>query len=1099
HVIVIGASINQNGDDAIELFVNGTVVETYGDINVDGTGEVWDYEDSWAYKDNGSWTYGGANCSDGSTTTQTSSCPDPLCPLPPPSDLVITTEICNTSGGDVVRLTGPWWSWDPLGGPVANDNGDGTYTFTFSPAPTTDMEYLLVLNGVQEDMVAAGTSSADWSCTPVTDYFSYANRQWTVGSGDTVNNVYGQCSPVCSSVIGLELTGIIDFDIPSNGGKAFHLTAVADESDISSYGIGIANNGGGTDGQEITFPAIAVTTGDDILLVRDSAAMASYFGACMSEFEHVIVIGSSINHNGDDATELFQNGLVIETYGDINVDGTGEVWDYEDAWAYKDNGSWTYGGANCSDGSSNTQTSSCPYPLCPPLLSDLIITTEVCGSTAGDTVRLTGPWWNWDPLGGPVATDNGDGTYTFTFSPAPTTDMEYLLVLNGVQEDMVTAGTNSGDWSCTPVTDYFSYANRQWTVGSGDTVNNVYGQCGPCSAAPVSDLTITTEVCGNFGGSTVRLTGPWWNWDPNGGPVAADNGDGTYTFTFSPAPTSDMEYLLVLDGVQEDMVAAGTSSGDWSCTPVTDYFSYANRQWTIGSGDTVNNVYGQCSPCGPVVSGTLMIQGVMDFDLPTPNPPVSGAQGKALHFKVDGAIADLSTFGVGVANNGGGTDGQEYTFPAIAASSGDEILLARDTGSISSYFGTCFDQFDIVLVATGSISQNGDDAIELYNNGAVIDIFGDVNVDGSGEPWEYLDSWAYRSSSSADTAFTVSDWQYGGVNCTDGDSLIANSACIYPICQPNILNITVEVCSGMADTVRLTGPFWSWDPNGGPIGTDNGNGTWTFEFNPAPSANMEYLFVVDGVQEDLISAMVNGGTCAPVTDYFSYANRLWEVGDPDVTDAVYGQCDPCTGGPAMVDVTFQVDMTNAIGTVNFTTPEVQGEWNWAGGGVSMTDSNNDNTWECVKSLAVGDTIEYIFAADNFAVQETLDSSFSCVIATVDGGVLYVNRFVVVPSSDVTLNPVCWESCDPCVVGINSGEMPFARIFPNPASNNLTVQSENGLDKLIIRDMLGRIVIELDNVSPNNFTIDLSSFSNDIYLVELYKGDNKSTKKLIVMQ
>ena len=111
----------------------------------------------------------------------------------------------------------------------------------------------------------------------------------------------------------------------------------------------------------------------------------------------------------------------------------------------------------------------------------------------------------------------------------------------------------------------------------------------------------------------------------------------------------------------------------------------------------------------------------------------------------------------------------------------------------------------------------------------------------------------------------------------------------------------------------------------------------------------------------------------------------------------------------------------------------------------------------------------------------------------------MNRFVVVPSSDVTLNPVCWESCDPCVVGINSDEMPIARIFPNPASNNLSVQSENGLDKLIIRDMLGRIVIELDNVTQNNLTIDLSSFSNDIYLVELYKGDNKSTKKLIVMQ
>ena len=40
-----------------------------------------------------------------------------------------------------------------------------------------------------------------------------------------------------------------------------------------------------------------------------------------------------------------------------------------------------------------------------------------CGTTM---VRLSGPWWGWDPAGGPVGVDNGDGTFTFTFDPAPT-------------------------------------------------------------------------------------------------------------------------------------------------------------------------------------------------------------------------------------------------------------------------------------------------------------------------------------------------------------------------------------------------------------------------------------------------------------------------------------------------------------------------------------------------------------------------------------------------------------------------------------------------------------------------------------------------------
>ena len=40
--------------------------------------------------------------------------------------------------------------------------------------------------------------------------------------------------------------------------------------------------------------------------------------------------------------------------------------------------------------------------------------------------------------------------------------------------------------------------------------------------------------------------------------VAVDNGNGTWTFTFD----ADMEYLLVVDGVQEDCFA-NTASGDW--------------------------------------------------------------------------------------------------------------------------------------------------------------------------------------------------------------------------------------------------------------------------------------------------------------------------------------------------------------------------------------------------------------------------------------------------------------------------------------------------------------------------------------------------------
>jgi hypothetical protein len=57
-----------------------------------------------------------------------------------------------------------------------------------------------------------------------------------------------------------------------------------------------------------------------------------------------------------------------------------------------------------------------------------------------------------------------------------------------------------------------------------------------------------------------------------------------------------------------------------------------------------------------------------------------------------------------------------------------------------------------------SISQNGDDAIELFGPGGdVIDLFGDVNVDGTGEAWEYKDAWARRldTVTSPNAAFDI--------------------------------------------------------------------------------------------------------------------------------------------------------------------------------------------------------------------------------------------------------------------------------------------------------------------------------------------------------
>ena len=168
------------------------------------------------------------------------------------------------------------------------------------------------------------------------------------------------------STAALSLQGVLDLDIPSGGvtGKALHFRALEDISDLSIFSVGVANNGGGSDSVEFSFEALSVSAGEDVLVVRAIEELSLYFSDCFSEFEYIVLGNSSIDQNGDDAIELFEQNQLLETFGSVNVDGSGEAWEYMDSWAYKIDGNWTYGGVNCSDNSETSTSSSCPYPIC---------------------------------------------------------------------------------------------------------------------------------------------------------------------------------------------------------------------------------------------------------------------------------------------------------------------------------------------------------------------------------------------------------------------------------------------------------------------------------------------------------------------------------------------------------------------------------------------------------------------------------------------------------------------------------------------------------------------------------------------------------------
>jgi len=97
--------------------------------------------------------------------------------------------------------------------------------------------------------------------------------------------------------------------------------------------------------------------------------------------------------------------------------------------------------------------------------------------------------------------------------------------------------------------------------------------------------------------------------------------------------------------------------------------------------------------------------------------------------------------------------------------------------------------------------------------------------------------------------------------------------------------------------VHLESPLFGWCGGCVPMTDTDGDGVWTVTVDLA-AGNFEYKYAVDGFagQEDLVDDMLAGETCAPVTDYFSYANRLESIVAGFMITDTYGSCSSCLLG-----------------------------------------------------------------------------------------------------------------------------------------------------------------------------------------------------------
>ncbi|MFM9984515.1 MAG: T9SS type A sorting domain-containing protein [Flavobacteriales bacterium] len=203
--------------------------------------------------------------------------------------------------------------------------------------------------------------------------------------------------------------------------------------------------------------------------------------------------------------------------------------------------------------------------------------------------------------------------------------------------------------------------------------------------------------------------------------------------------------------------------------------------------------------------------------------------------------------------------------------------------------------------------------------------------------------------------------------------------------------------------IHLAGSMQNWDAATSSM-TDDGNGIYSITFTLFEGI-YQYKFINGN---EFAQTEIVPSECG-IDDGFGGMNRLIDVsGNASITlDPVcFSACAQCVDP---VNITFAVDMSNE--TVSLDGIHLVGSFqNWTLPGITMTDDGN-GIYTYTSQLPANSDYEFRFL-------NGLDYSGSETVPTlcgVDDGFGGYNRLVVALESDISLDTVCFSSCESCPV------------------------------------------------------------------------------------
>jgi len=413
-----------------------------------------------------------------------------------------------------------------------------------------------------------------------------------------------------------------------------------------------------------------------------------------------------------------------------------------------------------------------------------------------------------------------------------------------------------------------------------------------------------------------------------------------------------------------------------------------------------------------IACSTYLLADVFMTELTDPQNSSDAGRYVELHNNGD-AVVDLSAGWSVQRWTNGNADPTSSSMVDLAGTitPGGFYIICNDADKFATtYGGTC----DQDIGTGGFADSNGDDNMALLFDGSIVDMFGVPGEDGSGTGHEFEDGRAERAAgnTTASATWEESGWnvdndsgggdgnQYAPEGFDPGEWIGAGDAPsdVYGCMDLFGLNFNSEATAddgsceyadhqveagsmyfAPADLVINMGESVQWNNVGGFHDAVADDGAFAFDACDGPCLIGSYTFVDPGTYSYICSVYGHAG--------------MGMVGTVTVVDPT-------------VEVTFSVDMNlqGVTGDVSVRTSTIDGDYSpsdW----FAMDDSDGDLVYTYTLSLLPGVEYGYNF---NDGGYESGDGLADCA-----GGNYGNDRYVTPGDAAMTLDTVCWESCDAC--------------------------------------------------------------------------------------